>query len=167
MIRPDLAEIMKGATARAHSKGPRTLTAMSRSHSSLPMSKNGFFTMLAKIAALLTRMSTAPNSDRARSAIASTEARSETSVLMKMACPPLLLMLETVFSPSSTSAMTTWAPAAANAALKAAPIPRAPPVTIATLPDNLLMAFSLSISLASREPIARYRSEAALCARRR
>ena len=66
---------------------PRTLTANIRSHSPTVSSWNGFFSMLVKIAALLTSASIRRNRSSASAASASVDASSETSVATAWAGP--------------------------------------------------------------------------------
>src|SRR5215475_7112017 len=62
----------------------------------------------------------------------------DTSVLTKMASPPLSVIIWTVCCPPSSfiSAMTSFAPSRANVRAVALPIPDAPPVTNATFPST-------------------------------
>ena len=55
--------------------------------------------------------------------------------------PPLFLVAPTVSEQSAMSAMTIFAPCAANRLQKACPMPLAPPVTTARFPVDIL-AFS-------------------------
>src|SRR5690606_8648010 len=86
------------------------------------------------MAALLTRWSMPPNRSTAVAAIASTDAGSDTSVRTNTP----LMSSATACPRSSTSATTTDAPSAASARAYASPMPCAAPVTIATLPSNLM-----------------------------
>src|SRR6185369_6974960 len=86
--------------------------------------------------ALFTRMSIRPSSPLARSTIARRSARLVTSVRTAMARrprPPTSSAVRT--APAlSTSATTTSAPRRASSRAVARPMPRPPPVTIATVP---------------------------------
>src|SRR5919201_3608433 len=90
--------------------------------------------------AQVTRKSSRPNSFTACSTIASTSALLPTSHATASALPPPSLSLPAVSSAGSRSRSetTTAAPSEANRSEVAAPIPRAPPVTRATLPSNLI-----------------------------
>src|SRR6266571_899645 len=129
---------MCGTTAREASQVPRRLTAIMRSHSSISISSKGErdIGMVAKIAALFTRMSIRPNASTARAAIASTLARSATSVRTAIASKPC--RLRSTAAPSaamaSISAITIFAPSLANPSAYALPMPCPPPVMIATFP---------------------------------
>ena len=78
---------MCSTTAREASQVPRRFTRIMRSHSSMPISSKGERDIgtVAKIAALFTRMSMRPKASTARFAIASTLARSPTSVFTPIA----------------------------------------------------------------------------------
>src|SRR6266542_6937454 len=93
--------------------------------------------MLMKIAALLTRISIRPNDFTASAAIRFVSSSLETSILSASARPPCEQISSATVSPSRISAMTTAAPSAASLRQYAAPIWRAPPVTIATRPSSL------------------------------
>src|SRR5688572_30672611 len=93
--------------------------------------------MLIKIAALFTRISIRPKAFTVSKAIRPVSASSETSILIASARPPPALISLATGSPSRISAMTTAAPSSANLRAYAAPMWRAPPVTIATRPLNL------------------------------
>src|SRR6267378_1027018 len=129
---------MCGTTAREASQVPRRLTAIMRSHSSISIWSKGERDIgtVAKIAALLTRMSIRPNASIARPAIASTLARSATSVRTAIASKPWRFKSAATASAAiaSISATTTFAPSLANPSAYALPMPCPPPVMIATLP---------------------------------
>ncbi|CKS97449.1 Uncharacterised protein [Mycobacterium tuberculosis] len=86
--------------------------------------------------ALLTRMSALPPWwSRRCSLILSTASSAVTS--SHSAVPPTLLAVSARFSAAdSTSMATTWAPSRANTSAMVAPMPRAAPVTMATLPSS-------------------------------
>src|ERR1700732_4281682 len=132
-ILPDFFSIMAGTTARAHSNGPRTLTAITRSHSSLGISWNGLLPRSANSAALLTRISTVPNALSVLEIKDSTEAFEVTLASQNSALPCPASIRATVADPSRTSATTTLAPAEAQTSQQAAPMPRPPPGTLGTL----------------------------------
>src|SRR4051812_22839648 len=113
---------------------PRRLTPMTRSHSSRVLSAVG--AMRAMTPALLNAASSRPNSDTARSTIASTWASSATSHRTAIALwPAATSSAAAAFTASSLkSARTTAAPASANALAVASPMPAAAPVTSAALP---------------------------------
>src|SRR3989441_10102518 len=126
-----------GSTARHARNTPRRFTAMTRSHSSTVISSivPRVIGMVAKIAALFTRMSMRPKRASADSAIAFVLASSATSA--RTLCPRAPSSEATVAAAaSSTSATTTLAPAAARAREYAFPMPWPPPVTMATRPPR-------------------------------
>src|SRR6185369_13062881 len=86
--------------------------------------------------ALFTRMSIRPSSPLARSTIARRSARLVTSVRTAMARRPRAptSSAERLAPASSSSATTTSAPRRASSRAVARPMPRPPPVTIATVP---------------------------------
>src|SRR3712207_5198421 len=95
--------------------------------------------------ALFTRTSTAPKDSRARSTSARTSSGLVTSAATPTALPPPSLSRSAaVVAPSSAmSATTTCAPAVERRSAMANPIPRAAPVTIATLPGSSRNTVSL------------------------
>ena len=86
--------------------------------------------------ALLTHVSSEPNSFMATSANASTSSRLVTSVVTAMARPPAARISAATRSISSVrrAAHTTAAPASASTAAMPSPMPRPAPVTTAVLP---------------------------------
>src|ERR1043166_4294372 len=87
MIRPLRCCRIWGTTALLASHTPRTLTAISSSHSAWLISQKGFIVMVEKIAALLTRMSRRPNWRTVVATISRQLVSSATSVRTKMAWP--------------------------------------------------------------------------------
>src|ERR1051326_5524623 len=150
-ILPRPFAIIVGANALAQTNGPRTLTVITRSHSASSIAVNGFLARSAKMPALLTSTSIVPNRASVAATSAATDCAEVTSVTRWIASPPAAPMRDATALPSSTSATTTLAPAAASAAAISAPMPRAAPVTMATLlfrsailaPDAARMAGTL------------------------
>src|SRR4029079_14460443 len=70
----------------------------------------------------------------------STDCSSVTSQHTKLASPPAAAIASTASSPSARSAITTWAPSAANNSVADRPRPDAAPVTRATFPARRFMA---------------------------
>src|SRR5215469_13440964 len=95
---------------------------------------------MSKIAALLTRMSMRPAAATTCSTMASIEARRVTSRVTAIASRPSASAVSAASGPR-ISAMTTRAPSPAKRSAMAAPIPRAPPVTMATLLSSFMPAF--------------------------
>ena len=98
---------------------------MTRSNSASVTSRKS---LLAETAALLTRMSTAPNFRTVKATSALTSAAFETSQCLKVAPSRFA---EALPSLSSTSASTTVAPSFVSRSAMARPMPRAAPVTMA------------------------------------
>src|SRR5882762_6136363 len=144
---------MCGTTAREASQVPRRLTAIMRSHSSISIWSKGERDIgtVAKIAALLTRMSIRPNASTARAAIASTLARSATSVRTAIASKPWRFKSAATSAAAlaSISATTTFAPSLASPSAYALPMPCPPPVTIATFPAKRSAMFRSSMGARS------------------
>src|ERR1700687_1191851 len=116
---------------------PKTLTAKVHSASAPRTSVSGPATPTP---ALLHRLSPRPNSAHARSARASTEARSVTSHFTPMLCAPDARNSAATCSArdASMSATTTCAPSATSARAIPRPMPLAPPVTTPTLSRSLM-----------------------------
>src|SRR5580698_5618204 len=113
-MRPFLFPIITGATALAHWKVPRTFTAITLSHSSSSISRNGLWWRSANKPALLTRISTVPNSRTVSDTRFSTDFFEVTSARTKIARFWVSAMRSATGLPSSTSETTTLAPAAAR-----------------------------------------------------
>src|SRR4029077_11868881 len=150
-------------------KWPLRWTPITESHSSSLM-----FTSIRsrRIPALLTRMSSRPNSSIACCTSRSAPAKSATFSPFVDASPPAARISSTTCSagpesapsparPAPRSLTTTFAPAVASASACERPIPRPAPVTIATLPLRSGIAgslFVLAVALdvvRAREPQAR------------
>ena len=144
MILPYFCFCMNGITDFMHINAPRTFTAISWSHSSTVISRKGLGFKVPKIAALFTKISTRPYSLTVSRTVFSTESSLDTSVVMFIAFPPLLIISFSNFSPLSISAMTMFAPSLAISRAYSAPIPWAAPVIIATLSFSLAMFFPLN-----------------------
>ena len=114
-ILPLRASFIAGATALQQSQVPRTFTSNIRSHSATVSWSHGFFTMLAKIAALLTRASIRPKRSSVAAANASVDASSDTSTSKPIAVPSLDPISAATGPGSSTSPTTTDQPSAARA----------------------------------------------------
>src|SRR6266511_906538 len=165
-IRPQPRSFMCGQTAWAQLKAPVRLTRRSRSQSSGDWLWN--CAAWSSVPALLTRMSTEPNSSMTRATVASTSSRSVTSHLIAAERRPSSWISRAVASVNTSpcaraacasgphsatsessdstwiSAITTSAPARASVRASARPSPRDPPVTSATRPER-------SISIATRQ----------------
>src|SRR6266403_4459533 len=91
--------------------------------------------------ALLNATSRRPNRSTVKSTIAFTSASLATSAWTNPASPPSFLISATTCAPSLSRrpVKTTLAPARANSIAVVLPIPDVPPVTSATLPENLLL----------------------------
>ena len=129
---------MCGRQLCAQRKAPSRITESTRRHSSSFISPNG---VSARIAALLTSMSSRPNALAAAAAIAATAPASVMSAICSAARPPAASISATVCCASSREpcAFTmTAAPPAASASEIARPMLRAPPVTSATFPASSL-----------------------------
>ena len=93
MIEPRRAAIMMGRTARATRKTPRTLTAMTRSHSSTDVSWRA---PIPAIPALLNRTSIPPKRAATSRASASASSGSVTLTRKSAALPPASAIWRTV-----------------------------------------------------------------------
>src|SRR6266545_4107762 len=158
-IRPQPRSFMCGHTAWAQLNAPVRLTRRSRSQSSGTWS--GSWPRWSSVPALLTRMSTEPNSSTVRRTVSSTCARSVTSHFTAAARRPrsqISCAVDSAYtkpcdraawaigpyrpasSPESDStwmsAITTSAPALPSVSASARPSPRDPPVTKATRPER-------------------------------
>src|SRR2546426_11480139 len=104
------------------------------------------------MAALLTTMSTRPNSARARSASRRTSADFPTSAISASARTPRFLASPTTASaaPALARVLTmTSAPRSASSKAMARPMLRPPPVTRATRPLSLVLSSALTITVSS------------------
>src|SRR5882672_2381147 len=105
--------------------------------------------------ALLTRMSRPPKRSKAASIIAFTSTARVTS--QPIHCVPVASATRRAL-PSSRSAISTFAPSAANLATMPSPKPEPPPVTIAVLPCSLIVLPSSMVDcngLQGREAVQR------------
>ncbi len=134
-ILPQRRATMPGTNACAQRNGPVAFTAKSRFHSSSPTRASG-----AELAmpALDTRMSTVPKRAPAAACRRAIESASETSQGTASALAPVWRISSATASISSAlrAATITRAPASASSRAVAAPMPRPPPVTSATLPSR-------------------------------
>src|SRR5215472_13899222 len=152
MIRPPSP--MCRAAAWAATSAARTLTAHSRSACSTVAASSG---PPVKMPALLTRMSSRPRSSTVRSTAAAT-------ARMTSARPPSAsICLATAWALSALLAYVsaTAAPSLASRWTIAAPIPRLPPVTRATLPASSPMSCSLRDAGCTGRPAGRRKGTAA------
>src|SRR5690606_28891933 len=136
-MRPKPPAFMCGMTPRDHRKVLRMWTWTMRSHSSAGISSTGRagFTPMP---ALLTRMSMRPNSLIARAMPSRTTASSAASPAWKAARMPLARRASTA-SPARAASMSltnTVAPSPPRVRACSSPMPRAPPVMIATRPSS-------------------------------
>ena len=134
---PPPPAFIEAATARIPRNTPVRLTLITRFHSARAVAATG---VKPTTPALLIKMSTGPSSFTTS---ATTAAQLSSSATSKWRYSPPTCLATTAPCSSSTSHTTTLAPSAAKIAQSAAPIPWAPPVTIATLPSNLPMISSL------------------------
>ena len=126
------ARVMAGAAALMPLKTPVRFTSMIRAHSSCGYSSiRPKFTMPA----LLTRTLRLPNAVTASLTAASQSAGCVTSSRTYRTLSPSRAA-SCRPSSSRTSPTTTFAPSSRNRCAMAAPMPRAPPLTRATLPSN-------------------------------
>src|SRR6185312_15783388 len=130
---------MIGTTALAHSKRPRTLTAIVASQCSPVISSNGVGRGDPSSAALLTSTWIAPYAASTAATNDATSSVEVTSTMRPIASPPARRTASTTGEGSRTSHTPTRAPSAASARAKVAPRPCAAPVTIAVLPLNRFM----------------------------
>src|SRR5260370_31349663 len=96
--------------------------------------------------ALLNATSSRPYLSTVKSTIAFTSAFFATSARTNAASPPSFFISATTCAPSFSRrpVRTTFAPARANSIAVALPIPDVPPVTSATLPENVLLCMELA-----------------------
>ena len=124
---------MSSATAWQQLTTPSTFSAISQRRASSSSSSKG--AGWATPPALLTSTSTGPKASWQAATIASTDARSVTSVPTGSTSPasPAARAASASCLPVSTSldALTTWSPSRANSSTSPRPIPPLPPVTIA------------------------------------
>src|SRR5580698_2331195 len=146
MTRPQPRPRMSGRNALHMSIGPFRLTAMMRCQTAKSRSSQ---VADSKIAALLTRMSTRPNSPAIWSRTPSTTAWSLMSSDAATAGSPTSAISALVSARSPTSPTTTVAPCRARPTAIACPMPRAAPVTTAIRPAWGLAVAVAGISLPS------------------
>ncbi len=144
--------------ALARNTGPRRLTACDFSHAS---GVNPVAGWVSAFAALLTTMSIAPNRLTAASTSASTPASSPMCTGTPSASPPIACNAAAVDAQASDLrlATTTFAPAHTNPSAIARPMPRVPPVTIATRPVRSKSVPNFSLSTTGHS-ISRVRARA-------
>src|SRR5438552_3958227 len=136
ITRPPLfCRIMSFVAARVMRNAPRRLTSMTRSQSSSFMRTRRPSRMTP---ALLTRMSTRPNRCLAASTNRSASSRITASATTPRTAPPRASssLAERWSRAASRPETTTAAPASASNVAIARPMPRLPPVTIATWPSR-------------------------------
>src|SRR5919108_580676 len=150
MMRPALRSKKYDATALHVRKTDFVLTAKARSQSSSVLFVNGMPGGDA-MPALFTRMSMRPSTSRVRSTISFTSALLVTSHFMASTRRPSAFTSSAVFSALSTwmSGIAMSAPSFAIASTMPRPMPRPPPVTIATFPSSRAMHSSVDIIGAS------------------
>ena len=141
-IEPPPALRISGIAYLVPRKTPVALTDITSFHSSRVVSSIG---TVRYIPALFTRTSSFPNLWAARATAFFQSSSLLTSSFTKRARPPASFTSASILRPSSTSTspMTTLAPSLAKSLASAAPIPRAPPLMIATLPPSLIAIFYL------------------------
>ena len=134
MITPERFRAMIRAARELHKNAPVRLTAMTRSHQASSASRK--WRIVSVSPALLTSTSTVPKRRTAVSITPSTWAGTETSAAAAAADPPrAVIAAATASAPAgATSLTTTCAPSSPKRTAIARPMPRAAPVTIATLP---------------------------------
>src|SRR3972149_5272009 len=127
--------------------GPVNVTAITRSHSSLVMSR---ICLLSEIAALLTRISIFPHSPTTSLTRRSISDSLATSATNAIASPPAFLMSAATLSPRTLSRSTTaiFAPSEASSFAVSSPILRPAPVMIATCPFSFII-----VSLVWKSPL--------------
>src|SRR3989442_944645 len=136
ITRPPLfCRIMSFVAARVMRNAPRRLTSMTRSQSSSFMRTRRPSRMTP---ALLTRMSTRPNRCLAASTNRSASSRITASATTPRTAPPRASssLAERWSRSASRPETTTAAPSSASNVAIARPMPRLPPVTIATRPSR-------------------------------
>src|SRR5215467_5633315 len=133
MIEPPPARRIAGMTCFTERKTPSRLIVCWRRQSARDICSRG---TIKPMPALATITSMRPKLFSAAAMTCGQRASSVTSWSRNSALPPAADILPTTLSPPdrSMSVMTTLAPARASVSAHAAPIPEAPPVTIATLP---------------------------------
>src|SRR4051794_24349221 len=145
MMRPQRRLRMLGAASWANWNSALRFTASIRSN--VARSSRSKATS-PPIPALLTRISMAPKSRSAPAQNFRTASASETSHRSAWAVRPIAAISATTPSASSSPSwqMITSAPSAAKASAIAAPMPRLPPVTNATLLSRRLPIMSLTLA---------------------
>src|SRR5262245_14643661 len=149
MLPPRPDSYMRGRQALVVRKAPSRWMASIFFHSLNGKSSRGCTICTP---ALLTRMSITPNSATAAATPLFTAPSSVTSMAIASARGPARPISSAVLSACalSTSAMTTWAPSAANLAAISLPMPLAAPVTMAVFPSSLIGALLVSRSYSDR-----------------
>ena len=134
---PSAARI-RGTKERTQWTAPKRLTPKVQRQSSSGVSMSGATVITP---ALLHSRWTAPNASKARSASASTEAGSATSVRAAIASPPAARTAAATrsASASSMSDTATRMPASLQARARASPMPEPPPVITAARPSSCSM----------------------------
>src|SRR5271165_3265264 len=129
--------------ARTVAKGPRKLTASTKSKKSSSRSRKSAWGITRVLPALLTRMSSRPSVLPIAAARLSIAAVSCAGVrLARWPVPGRLAISRSAASASSAKVTTTRAPASANKRAVEAPRPLLPPVTSATRPSSAPIADS-------------------------
>src|SRR6188508_2737231 len=131
-IRPHLRSTMPGRTALVSLRTPLKLTSITRSQKGSSVSRNG---CSSSQPALFTRTSIAPSRSVVSATAAATESVLVTSSVTAIALPPFFSIARAVSRASSPrrSPMATARPSAASFSAIPRPIPRAAPLTKATL----------------------------------
>src|SRR5262249_3311397 len=129
-----------GISWRIELRRPHTLMSKMRRYSASVACSSG---PVHSTPALLKAMSSFPNFSTAKSTIFFTSASLAISARMNAASPPSFLISATTCAPSFSRLpeRTTFAPPRAKATAVALPMPEVPPVTSATLPENVLLLF--------------------------
>ena len=143
-----------GSAAWTKNSGPRSLTSWVFVHAASVICPMGWASALA---ALLTTRSIPPYVATVPSTTRSRSPRSPVLAGMASACPPSAMIAAAVASQAAAFRLetTTFAPHEPSAMAIARPIPREPPVTMATLPSRSNLAFRSS--LLSISPLLRCR----------
>src|SRR6185437_695139 len=134
---------MQGIVYLVQKNTPLTLIAITLSHSSDVISCVGLFT--PAIPALFTKISILPNLLLIFEITLFTSSSLVVSMCQNSAAPPAALILATNACPSLSliSVTATLAPCLANSKQDASPMPKEPPVTIATLFSTLFIIVKL------------------------
>src|ERR1700737_1727690 len=142
-IAPPPCSRIRGAAALEHRNGPVRFTAMIRLQSASLVSSTGANTATP---ALLTRASSRPNRSITAAIAAATAAASETSqVIASVLFGSFSAATALACSSPSMSSSATRHPSARKRLAVASPIPRAAPVTSATLAAEEVMTRSIAL----------------------